>query len=97
MMIDVKNIKKSFGANEVLRGVSFSVDKGEIISVIGPSGSGKSTMLRSLIGSKRSTRAAFRSTGKRSSKTVNMSRKGSRGEFFPRQEWFSNISISSHT
>lgn len=50
MMIDVKNIKKSFGANEVLRGVSFSVDKGEIISVIGPSGSGKSTMLRSLIG-----------------------------------------------
>ncbi|MGN1128242.1 MAG: amino acid ABC transporter ATP-binding protein, partial [Candidatus Flemingiibacterium sp.] len=53
MMIEAKNIKKSFGDVEVLRGVSLSVEKGEIISVIGPSGSGKSTMLRSLIGLER--------------------------------------------
>lgn len=53
MMIEVNNIKKSFGDNEVLCGVTFNVDKGEIISVIGPSGSGKSTMLRSLIGLER--------------------------------------------
>ena len=46
MMIEVNNIKKSFGDNDVLCGVTFNVDKGEIISVIGPSGSGKSTMLR---------------------------------------------------
>ena len=53
MMIEAKNIKKSFGDVEVLRGVSLGVEKGEIISVIGPSGSGKSTMLRSLIGLER--------------------------------------------
>ncbi len=49
MMLSVKNIKKSFGDNHVLKGVTFDVNQGEIISVIGPSGSGKSTMLRSLI------------------------------------------------
>ncbi len=53
MMISVNNIKKSFGDNHVLCGVTFDVKRGEIISVIGPSGSGKSTMLRSLIGLER--------------------------------------------
>lgn len=53
MMITANNIIKSFGEINVLRGVSFEVDAGEIISVIGPSGSGKSTMLRSLIGLER--------------------------------------------
>ncbi|MBQ8508801.1 MAG: amino acid ABC transporter ATP-binding protein [Clostridia bacterium] len=52
-MIQVNNIKKAFGDNRVLRGVTFGVERGEIISVIGPSGSGKSTMLRSLIGLER--------------------------------------------
>ena len=41
MMIEVNNIKKSFGDNDVLCGVTFNVDKGEIISVIGPSGSAR--------------------------------------------------------
>lgn len=49
-MIKAKNIHKSFGELEVLRGVSFKVHQGEAISIIGPSGSGKSTLLRSLIG-----------------------------------------------
>lgn len=53
MMISANKIKKSFGENEVLKGVSFEVERGETISVIGPSGSGKSTMLRSLIGLER--------------------------------------------
>ncbi len=53
MMLSVNNIMKSFADNHVLRGVSFNVEQGEIISVIGPSGSGKSTMLRSLIGLER--------------------------------------------
>ena len=45
-MLEVKNIVKSFGKNRVLSKISFKVNKGDIISVIGPSGSGKSTLLR---------------------------------------------------
>ncbi len=47
-MIDVKNLNKSFKSNHVLKDVSFSVQQGEIVSLIGPSGAGKSTLLRSL-------------------------------------------------
>ncbi len=45
-MLDIKNIYKNFGSLEVLKGVSTTVDKGEVISIIGVSGSGKSTLLR---------------------------------------------------
>ncbi|MBQ8263934.1 MAG: amino acid ABC transporter ATP-binding protein [Oscillospiraceae bacterium] len=45
-MLDMQNIKKSFGELEVLKDISLSVEKGEVISIIGPSGSGKSTLLR---------------------------------------------------
>lgn len=47
-IIEVANLKKSFGETEVLKNVSFSVNPSEVVAVIGPSGSGKSTMLRSL-------------------------------------------------
>ncbi|MBE5868364.1 MAG: amino acid ABC transporter ATP-binding protein [Lachnospiraceae bacterium] len=47
-MIDVINLKKSFGQLEVLKGIDLTVKKGDIIAVIGPSGSGKSTFLRCL-------------------------------------------------
>jgi polar amino acid transport system ATP-binding protein len=44
--IDVQDLHKSFGANEVLKGIDFHVDNGQVVCVIGPSGSGKSTLLR---------------------------------------------------
>ena len=47
-MIKVKNLKKSFGKNEVLKGIDYNIEKGQVIVVIGPSGSGKSTFLRCL-------------------------------------------------
>jgi polar amino acid transport system ATP-binding protein len=45
-LLDVRGLRKSFGATEILRGIDFSVAAQELVFVIGPSGSGKSTMLR---------------------------------------------------
>ncbi len=47
-MLEIKNIKKSFGQTHVLRDVSLSVNKGDVIAILGPSGSGKTTLLRCL-------------------------------------------------
>ena len=47
-MIDVIYLKKNFGDNEVLKGINMTINKGDIVVVIGPSGSGKSTFLRCL-------------------------------------------------
>ncbi len=45
-MIDIKGLRKSYGSNEVLRGIDLHVDEKEVVVIIGPSGSGKSTLLR---------------------------------------------------
>lgn len=45
-MISIRDLKKDFGDNEILKGISYDIEKGEKIAVIGPSGSGKSTFLR---------------------------------------------------
>lgn len=45
-VIDIKHLNKSFGTHEVLRDIDFSVNKGEVVCIIGSSGSGKSTLLR---------------------------------------------------
>ena len=45
-LVEIRNIHKSFGTLEVLKGIDFSVDEGEVVCLIGRSGSGKSTMLR---------------------------------------------------
>ena len=47
-ILEVNNINKKFGSNEVLKGISFSLEQGEVLSIIGSSGSGKTTLLRCL-------------------------------------------------
>ena len=47
-MLEVKNIKKAFGGLDVLKGVSFSLEQGQVLAIIGSSGSGKTTLLRCL-------------------------------------------------
>jgi len=47
-VLDVKNIKKGFGEADVLKGVSFSLEEGQVLAIIGSSGSGKTTLLRCL-------------------------------------------------
>ncbi|MHA6687563.1 amino acid ABC transporter ATP-binding protein [Mesorhizobium sp. A556] len=47
-MVCLKDVHKSFGQSEVLKGISFQVMKGEVVCIIGPSGSGKSTLIRSI-------------------------------------------------
>ena len=47
-LLEVKNIKKSFGKTEVLKGIDFSLEEGQVLAIIGSSGSGKTTLLRCL-------------------------------------------------
>ena len=49
-MIDVINLRKSFGDKEILKGINVTINKGDIVAVLGPSGSGKSTLLRCATG-----------------------------------------------
>ena len=47
-ILEVTNLKKGFGSVDVLKGVSFSLDRGQVLAIIGSSGSGKTTLLRCL-------------------------------------------------
>jgi len=48
LMVDARSVRKSYGSNQVLQGITLSVEQGEVLCIIGPSGSGKSTFLRCL-------------------------------------------------
>lgn len=62
-MIEIDNVHKRFGALEVLKGVSLTVDKGEVLSIIGGSGSGKSTLLTCINGLEPIMQGAIRVDG----------------------------------
>ncbi|USK87447.1 amino acid ABC transporter ATP-binding protein [Peribacillus asahii] len=62
-MIEVSNLKKSYGKLDVLKQITFDVNKNDVVAVIGPSGSGKSTMLRSLIHLEEINGGSIRVTG----------------------------------
>ncbi len=64
-MIELSDVHKSFGKLEVLKGITASVEKGEVVCVIGPSGSGKSTILRCINGLEGYDRGAIRVEGLR--------------------------------
>ena len=49
-MLEVKNLKKKFGTRQILDGINFEVQDGEILSIVGPSGAGKTTLLRCVTG-----------------------------------------------
>ena len=59
VIIDVKDLHKSYGQTEVIKGVDMTVRKGEVICIIGPSGAGKSTILRCLNGLEQATGSSF--------------------------------------
>lgn len=50
VMVSIRDLYKSFGENQVLKGVSFDVEKGQIVSILGSSGSGKTTLLKCIVG-----------------------------------------------
>ncbi len=58
-ILKISNLVKTFGKHEVLKGLSFSINKGEVVSVIGSSGSGKSTLLRCINGLEMPTSVRF--------------------------------------
>lgn len=47
-VLEAQNIHKKFGKSDILKGISLTIDKGEVLVLLGPSGSGKSTLLRTL-------------------------------------------------
>ena len=94
--LEIDNIAASYGKQEVLSDVSLSVDKGEVLSLIGPSGSGKSTLLRVLIGLTPPTAGQVTIGGERVDYTHKKSLRALRGHMaivFQQYNLFQNMSV----
>ena len=63
-MIEAKNVRFSYGKNEVLHGVDFTAGEGQLIAVLGPNGAGKSTLFRCLLGLYRCYRGSITIAGR---------------------------------
>ena len=49
-LLEIKNLRKSYGSHEVLKGITFDIPKGQIVGLLGPNGCGKSSMIKSIVG-----------------------------------------------
>ncbi len=49
-ILEIKNLKKSYGSHQVLRGISFNIEPGKIVGLLGPNGCGKTSMIKSIVG-----------------------------------------------
>ncbi|QHE83421.1 ABC transporter ATP-binding protein [Hydrogenophaga sp. BPS33] len=65
MMLEVKNVSSGYGDVQVLRGVDLTVDKGEIVSIVGANGAGKTTLIRTIMGTLPLTEGEIRFQGER--------------------------------
>ena len=92
-ILEVEHLKKDFGTHQVLRDISFSVQRGNVISIIGSSGSGKSTLLRCINYLEEPTAGVIRYQGK-NAETLNRAQYHSKvGMVFQSFNLFSNMSV----
>jgi ABC-type polar amino acid transport system ATPase subunit len=91
-MIELRDVHKKFGSVEVLKGITASVEKSEVVCIIGPSGSGKSTILRCINGLRAMTPATFWLRARGSIAGQNRSLQSA-----PRYRWCSSASICFRT
>ena len=88
-MLKINHIHKAFGDNQVLKGVSLEVDKGDVVCIIGPSGSGKTTLLRCI----NFLESADQGTMQFNDKTLDLHKKSGRSASIPASS--SKITICS--
>ena len=98
VLLDIQNLKKSYGKHEVLKGISTTISKGEVIAIIGPSGCGKSTFLRSLNLLEKPTEGIIRFEGRNiTDKDINVDKMRERiGMVFQQFNLFPNMTIKKN-
>ncbi len=98
--LSIENLHASYGSNLVLRGIDITVEKGEIVSLVGPSGSGKSTLLRALVGLTKPHLGAVRLEGRLIDYSNKRSLREAREHFaivFQQYNLFQNMTLKNVT